>query len=256
MKNIEETSYKLKSGQEVRLPLRYKNWKWMMATFTAPVKQVKKILPSKIKPILVTPNKALISFGALQYPEVSDLEPYDEFLISIPVQYSPPINIPFLPLFFNPLFPQKVYKKGASYIYHLPVTTEESCKAGSEIWGFPKVVREMKFEENEKTKSCWLIDEGKEILSIEIEKTPVSKNKKDFIYCSYTEKDDQLLLTCIHANGNYGIKNMTGKASVKWGTGKITEELKKLSLSKRPIQVFFAEKLESALPLADESLPS
>jgi hypothetical protein len=95
----QETKYKLKSGQEVTLPLRYKNWKWMMATFTIPAKQVQKLLPSKLKPILASPNKALISFGALEYPEVSDLNPYNEFLISIPVQYDPPVNIPFLPLF-------------------------------------------------------------------------------------------------------------------------------------------------------------
>jgi len=114
----------------------------------------------------------------------------------------------------------------------------------------------MIFEENDKTKSCRLVDDGKEVLNLEIEKIPVSKNKNDFVYCSYTEKNNQLLLTCIHANGNYGIKKMFGKASVKWGTGEITEKLKVLSLSKKPSQVFFAENLESSLPLADESLPS
>jgi hypothetical protein len=31
--------------------------------------------------------------------------------------------------------------------------------------------------------------------------------------------------------------------------------MKKLNISKRPIHIFFAENLESALPLADESLP-
>ena len=89
----QETKYKLKSGQEVTLPLRYKNWKWMMATFTVPAKQVQKLLPPRLKPILASPNKALISFGALEYPEVSDLDPYNEFLIPIPVQYALCVNI-------------------------------------------------------------------------------------------------------------------------------------------------------------------
>jgi len=251
----QEIKYKLISGQEVTLPLRYKNWKWMMATFTVPAKQVRKLLPSKLKPILASPKKALISFGALEYPEVSDLNPYNEFLISIPVQYDPPVNIPFLPLFFDPLFPQIVYKKGASYIYHLPVTTEQAYNAGCEIWGFPKVVREMRFKENKKAKSCRLINRGKEVLSLDIEKISLSKKRKDFVYCSYTEKNDQLLKTCIHANGNYGIKKLTGKASIKFGTGTIAKEMKKLHISKRPIHIFFADNLESALPLADESLP-
>lgn len=252
----QETKYKLKSGQEVTLPLYYKNWKWMMATFTVPARQVQKILPPRLKSILASPGKALISFGTLEYPEVSGLAPYNEFVISIPAQYDPLINIPFLPLFFDPLFPQVVYKKAASYIYHLPVTTEESYKAGSEIWGFPKVVREMKFEENETTKSCRLIDKGNEVLNLEIKKVPISKNKKYFTYCSYTRKDSRLLKTCIHANGNYGIKKMVGEASVEFGTGEIADEMIKLNLSKRPIHVFFAENIESALPLADESLPN
>jgi hypothetical protein len=118
------------------------------------------------------------------------------------------------------------------------------------------VVREMKFEENEKAKSCRLIDGGKEVLNLYIEKIPLGKIRKDFVYCSYTEKGGQLLKTCIHANGNYGIKKITGKASIKFGTGTIAKEMKKLHISKRPIHIFFADNLESALPLADESLPS
>jgi hypothetical protein len=42
-----ETTYRLSTGREVALPLRYKNWKWMMATYTVPVSQIEKMLPSK-----------------------------------------------------------------------------------------------------------------------------------------------------------------------------------------------------------------
>ena len=66
-----------------------------MATSTVPVGQIEKILPSKLKPVLAYPGNALISFGMLEYPTISALETYDEWLISIPVRYDPFVNLPF-----------------------------------------------------------------------------------------------------------------------------------------------------------------
>jgi len=249
-----EKIYKLSTGQEVALPLQYKNWKWMMATYTVPVNQIEKILPSKLKPVLIYPGKALISFGVLEYPNVSALKPYDEWLISIPVQYDPSVNIPFLPLVYNPLFPHGVYKKGGSYIYHLPVTTAESHQAGSEIWGFPKVHRQIKCTENTTTKTCDLIDNGEVIMSLQINKIAIKNDKREFAYCAYTEKDNQLLRTCIIANGNYDY-TASGKASIKFGKGKIAEEMNQLTIDRNnPLQVFYAINIDSELPLEYERL--
>lgn len=250
-----ETKYKLSTGQEIVLPLRYKNWKWVMATYTVPVGQIEKILPSKLKPVLIYPGKALISFGVLEYPTVSALEPYDEWLISIPVQYDPFVNIPFLAVLYNPLFPHSVYKKGGSYIFHLPVSTEESYLAGSEIWGFPKVHRQIKCIENETTKTCDLTDNnGEVIMSLQVERTVINNDKKEFAYCAYTEKDNQLLRTCIIATGKYDY-SIFGKASIKFGKGKIAEEMSQLDIDRdNPLQVFHAEDIDSELPLEYERL--
>lgn len=249
-----ETNYRLSTGQEVALPLRYKNWKWMMATYTVPVSQIEKMLPSKLKPVLIFPGKALISFGVLEYPNVSVLKPYDEWLISVPVQYDPSVNIPFLPLVYNPLFPHGVYKKEGSYIIHLPVTTAESQQAGSEIWGFPKVHRQIKCTENTTTKKCDLINNGEVVMSLQVEKITIKDKKREFAYCAYTEKDNQLLRTCIVAKGNYDY-TVFGKASIEFGKGQIAEEMRKLDIDKNdPLQVFYAENLESALPLEYERL--
>ena len=242
---------------DVELPIHYTDWKFMMATWIVPVEQIETFLPEKLKPVLFSPGKALISFGTLQYPNVSSIEPYDEFLISIPVQYDPIINIPFLPMIWNPFFVNDViYKKGASWIVHLPVTTEESCAVGKEIWGFPKVVRKMEFSEDEHWKKCILIDGEEEVLTLEIKKHRVSILRKDFEYASFTEKDGLLLRTIISANGNYGIKILFGtKAKLTFGKGDIADQMKQLDLSVNPVQTFFAENIESYLDEADESFP-
>jgi Acetoacetate decarboxylase (ADC) len=246
---------KLSNEKEITLPIHYKNWKWMMATFTVSARQIKKLLPPGLKPILMTPAKALISFGAYEYPEVSSLQPYNEFLVSFPVQYKPSINLPFLPAIFDPLFPSAVYTNGASYIFYLPVTTLESCKAGREIWGFPKVVREMEFAELNDRKACRLINDGKLEMEIQIKKYSIPNERKNFVYCSFTEKDGKLLKTCVNATGSYIVKKAGAKAIVKFGEGKIAEELRQLNISMDPVHVFFAENVESDLPYADEIFP-
>ena len=250
-----ETKYKLSTGQEILLPLKYKNWKWMMATYTVPVGQIEKILPSKLKPVLIYPGKALISFGVLEYPDVSSLAPYNEWLISIPVQYDPFVNIPFLAVLYNPLFPHSIYKKGGSYIYHLPVSTAESYLAGSEIWGFPKVHRQIKCTENETTKTCDLSDNGELVMSLQIDKIIINNDKEEFAYCAYTEKNNQLLRTCIVATGRYDY-TIFGKASINFGKGIIAEEMSQLDIDRNnPLQVFYAENIDSELPLEYERLP-
>lgn len=249
-----KTTYKLNTGQEVTLPLQYKNWKWMMATYTVPLEQIEEMLPTKLKPILITPGRALISFGVLEYPDVTTLNSYNEWLISIPVQYDPDINIPFLPLTHNPLFPHGVYKKNGSYIYYLPVTTEESRQVGSEIWGFPKVYRQIKCTEEETTKTCNLLNNDKVEMSLQVEKIAINGDKREFAYCAYTEKDKQLLRTCAIANGNYNY-TILGNAVVKFSKGKIAEEMNRLAIDKAdPLQVFYAEHIDSELPLEYERL--
>jgi acetoacetate decarboxylase len=249
-----KTHYKLSSGEEIALPLQYKNWKWMMATYSVPVTQIKKLLPEKLEPILISPGKALISFGVLEYPDVTGLAPYDEWLISIPVQYQPSSNMPFLPLIYNPLFPHSVYKKGGSYIHYLPVTTAESHRAGSEIWGFPKVHRQIKCTEDDTQKTCQLLNNGEVEMTLQIEKLQAAYQQKDFTYCSYTEKDETLLRTCVPAKGNYAYSAF-GKASINFEQGEIAEQMKQLDINtNKPMQTFMADNLSSLLPQEYERL--
>lgn len=252
-KTLKKSLYTLQSMQEVELPIHYKNWEFTMATWTVPVAQIEKFLPKKLKPILFSPGKALISFGTLEYPNVSSLKPYNEFLISIPVQYKPKWNIPFLPLFWNPFFTnENIYNKGSSFIYYLPVTTEESYKAGSEIWGFPKVHRQMKLNETQTWKKCDLINGNEVEMTLEIKKHSVCKQKRSFEYGSWTEKNNTLLRTLIPAKGNYGVKVFGADAKITFKNGKIAEEMKKLTLSSKPVQTFIAQNIESDLPVAND----
>ncbi len=246
-----ESNYILKNGDTVKLPLHYEGWTWIMATFTIPIEQAKSLLPDGLIPITFSKDKALISFGAYRYPRVSDLEPYDEFLVSIPVQYNQ-VSDKNAAKKYNPLFPHDIYNKNGSFIYYLPVTTEESFKAGSEIWGFPKVKRKMVFDENETTIKCLLYDQNTLEMTLEIDKIDISEKKSDFTYCAYTIKSDKLLRTCVNANGNYGVENFGINATITLDNGHISETLSKFEISNKPVQVFYAKNVSSELPLAQD----
>jgi acetoacetate decarboxylase len=248
------STYKLESGDTVELPLRYKDWSWMMATFSIPLDQAKQLLPDSLIPITYSEGTALISFGAYHYPRVEGLAPYDEFLVSIPVQYNK-VSKPNDAKKFNPLFPQEVYNKGGSYIYYLPVTTEESFRVGSEIWGFPKVVRKMIFEEKEQKITCKLFSGSDLEMTIEMDKIKTSDSKENFTYCAYTKKGDQLLRTCCSANGNYGIKYKGIVGSITFGIGEVSQTLKRMDISKKPLQLFYATGVTSELPAAGDYFP-
>ena len=222
-----------------------------MATFTLPVEQAKSLLPDSLIPITFSKGKALISFGVYKYPKVSDLEPYDEFLVSIPVQYNQ-VSDKNAAKKNNPMFPHDTYNKNGSFIYYLPVTTEESFKAGSEIWGFPKAKRKMVFVENETTIKCLLYDQNSLEMTLEIDKINTSENKMDFTYCAYTIKSDKLLRTCVNANGNYGIENSGINATITFGEGLISQTLSKIEIGNKPVQVFYARNVSSDLPLAQD----
>ena len=125
MDTARKSTFNLSNGKVITLPIRYKNWKWMMVTFTVPSGQIKKLLPVGLKPILMAPGKALISFGAYEYPDVTALRPYNEFLVSIPVQYKPTVKPALFDRLFLPLFETPFYHMSCqSHLSPLDATYE------------------------------------------------------------------------------------------------------------------------------------
>ena len=135
---------KLSTGERVHLPLRYSGCSCIHAGFSVRASKVQQLLPStKLKPLLLAPGAAIISLMGIEYPHVTDIAPYNEFLVGTPVEYEPGINFPGKLFLFNPLISPGRYKKWGMYIFHLPVTTHESVTVGKEIWGFPKFKAEI-----------------------------------------------------------------------------------------------------------------
>jgi hypothetical protein len=246
---VEFKEYVSSTGQRVQLPIRYLDFAAMIGVFTAPADKLSGLLPSrKLEPALYTPGKGVVALSAFEYRKVADVAPYHEFGMSIPVLYEPRVNIPTLPL----LAPQW-FKSYGLYVHHLPVTTEEARDGGIEIWGFPKFLAEITFEETEDSLRCRLRAEGKEIITLEGEKLATKPSTTD--WPTYTVKDDELLWTRSHVQGEMGIWARRGGVTYALGDHPIADELRSLDLGDKAVQYIYAPRLQSLLYPGERRLP-
>ena len=239
----------LSTGARVGLPVRYYEWSAIMAHFPAPAAAVRRLLPTdKLKPAELVPGTAILSMVAMEYRRIADVEPYNEFGIMVPVLYEPTVTVPGLPLLFPDWF-----KRFGLYVHHLPVTTQAAYDFGVEIWGYPKIVAEISFEDAVHVRRCRLRAEGKDIVTLEVER--VATRERPLNYFSYTVKDGQLLKTLIQAQGQVGIARFSGGASYTLGDHSMAEELRALGMGRTAVERLYAPQVQSMLHAASERLP-
>ena len=113
------------SDRSVRLPIRYRDAETMMAFFPLPTRNVRALLPSpQLRPVEAVPGYAVLAFVAFEYRD-TDIGPYNEVAVCVPVLYNSPLNLPLVPLLL-----EKSYPGLGFYVHHLPVTTDIACRAG------------------------------------------------------------------------------------------------------------------------------
>jgi hypothetical protein len=246
---VETKEYVSSTGERVELPIRYLDFSAMIGGFTARADKLQGLLPSKrLKPALFTPGKGVIAFSAFEYRELVDIPKYNEFAISIPVLYEPSVNIPGLPL----LAPQW-FKTYGLYVHHLPVTTVLARDGGIEIWGFPKFLAEITFEEMGESLRCRVRAEGKDIITLEGEKLATKPQSTE--WPTYSVKGDELLKTRTQVQGEMGVSALRGGVTYTLGDHPIADELRSLDISDKAVQYIYAPQLQSMLYPGEKRLP-
>jgi hypothetical protein len=231
------------------LPVRFYDWSAIMAHFPVPADAVRSLLPSdRLRPAELFPGMGILSMAAMEYRRIDGIEPYNEFGIMVPVLYEPPLTIPGLPL----LMPG-VFKRFGLYVHHLPVTTQLALDYGVEIWGYPKFVADISFQNTGHGRRCTVSAEGKHIVTLEVAEAPVRMRRLDLY--SYTVKDGELLRTRIQARGKLRTRRFRGGASFRLGDHPIAEELRSLGLRETAIERLYAPQVQSMLHSASARLP-
>lgn len=112
-------------GSTVMSPSFYYDFTMLTAMFLAPLRGLAALLPSRrLYPLRITPWHGVLYLAAYEYRD-TDIGPYNEVAISIPVSMDRP-SIPFTGI----LWPRPAEPDG--FLVHLPVTTAIAMDLGVE----------------------------------------------------------------------------------------------------------------------------
>ena len=172
------------SGEPAKIPVFYYDATALTGIFCARMSVLKRLMPKKTYfPCSVFPGIGAIAITCFQYRD-TDIRPYNEISISIPITYRHRSCVPGAAL-ISALRENEFHV----FIHHLPVTTKIALDGGVVVYNFPKFLSTIDFEEKDGQTIVTLAENGDLILRMTATKipTPASKTLR---YVTYPVKDD------------------------------------------------------------------
>lgn len=247
LEDVEQRTVEI-AGGTCDVPILYHDVFSVVGVFTAPTLKLRELLPtSRLVPAEIYPGKGLLGFMAADYRETT-IGPYKELAIIVPVRYHPRFNPPLLP----------VLRMSASlsfevFIWQLPLTSEVGLHAGIDIWGFPKFIADIDFEESAWAVTCRLSEKGEEILTLEVKKNP-ARMKTYFDYTLFSVKERELLRTHVDGiSGSLGRSFKPGGGRLTLGEHSLSRHIREIAPG-RSVMTMYVPRGQLILPEAQERL--
>lgn len=227
------------SDLRLRLPLVFHRAEGFWALFPADLEKVAKELSSPdLHPVATLDGRATFAIGAFRYHDgtfqladgtTASIEPYAEVLIGPLVTRRPaPPMIEISGLL------GRVFGLGVD-VLHLPVTTLQARDGGVELWGLPKFVADMDFEESLVERSVHLSEGGEPILDLTVHAGGRERLERQAMV-TYSVLDGDLLATSMP--GLRRIQQRLGPVGVDLQLGShhpVADALRRLEIDPRPI---------------------
>lgn len=230
-------------GEKAKFPLFYYDASSITGMFLASASKLRKILPKKeYHPLTILPGIGMIAITAFNYRD-TDIKPYNELSISIPISYQSRSFIPatkMLSCFLRSEF--------HVYIHHLPVTTKIALDGGVIVYNYPKFIGNIEFEEREKEIYVKLEEKNELILTMVAKKIKAEKSQV-MRYVTYPVKDGKAHHADVLLNAmNFGFSFNPSHLQIELGKNhKIAKELNELIIYKRPFHYQYLPKFQSIL---------
>lgn len=237
---------KVQAGYSTGLPVRYYDFELFMMLYSAPYKNVERLMPSKeLRPVTLFPGRAGVMLCAYRYKDIAEVKPYNEWSINIPVQYGRKSLIPLLPAVEPGLF-----KNAGSYVHVMPVTSDEVYYLGVDLYGFPLSVGDIDYTMKGDFLTATYIDNGRHVITMNMRSIPTKPlHMKNVIF---TYRDGIMNRFVFEFVGNIGIKVFGSRskrtaASFALGDHPIAEEIRELELGRTPVALVYSDHIEGLM---------
>jgi len=221
----------LSDGTTVEMPLLTERASLFSAFFTIDARKARALLPpGDLRPVRASARRALLSVQVMEYTEKS-IDPYREFVVSIPVHRSRVADLPFVSAGLMERLPG-----AGAYLTHIAVTTEESRRVGREVLGFPKFLCEVELTSTDSERVGEVAEGGRSIFTLAIRR-PASHRRHERDFYSYSLGPDDNLLYRIpyQYSASVGFRFGRRSARLHLGDHPVSHELRDLGISPAPL---------------------
>ena len=227
------------------MPCFYYDASAVTAVFAADAAALARLLPSPaLRPLRLGPRTGAIAFTAFEY-RVTDIGPYNEFAISIPVQVGCGLNPPVLPLLWQMLRGQLHV-----FVWQLPVTTEIARVGGVEVYNYPKFLADLPFERGPDEACAAIVHEGRTELTL-IGKALATRPGRSVVQHSHSVKDGHVFDAAVRVNPlEHARSREPFAARLLLGDGPIADRLREVGIG-RLLSYEYLPKLQLILPAAE-----
>ncbi|MFM7735276.1 MAG: acetoacetate decarboxylase family protein [Alphaproteobacteria bacterium] len=217
-------------GRVVEMPVVVRDASSGAVTWLVPSAAARRIVPAGLEVAEVLPGRTLFSLAVIDYRD-NDLGDYGEVSMAFfvrPAGERASLPVPWLGNAVD-------FLRGGlgTWIWKLPVDQSFTCDAGSGIWGFPKSVERIEFEDTEGRRTCRLDMDGRRVLSLEVPRGG-TRTMPDAPMTTWTRIDGRLHRTTF-VSGASEVGFSLGGAALELGSHPLADELRSLGLPKRPL---------------------
>lgn len=223
-------------GRAVTMPVEVRDASSGAVTYLVNAAAARRLLPADLDVVEPFPNQALFSIAMIDYRD-NDLGDYNEVSLAFFVRRkgeSPSLGVPYLgsvvDFFRNSL---------ATWIWKLPVDQTFTCEAGAGIWGFPKTVEQIDFEDAGGRRTCRLVMGGRHVLTLSVPRGG-TRTLPETRMTTYTHLDGVLHRTAFTA-ASTGVGFSLGGADLILGSHPIADALRSLGLPRTALMSVWME---------------